>query len=163
MPQALGPDRRRNKKLLAAFHFSKTGGWNDREKRWDCHTCRIRRDYRTRNCKLVWPGKLPPLPAQLPVWAPTYKYKGKDKTGKNVERAFLVRDFALDECPVSYITAKSQTLVKLWQKAGKRNKTLNEMLDTDEGWLEDVEELLQATSDEVKELYEADKLRRISL
>lgn len=80
-----------------------------------------------------------------------------------VPRYFFIRDFALNECPVSYITAKSQTLVKLWQKAGKRNKTLNEMLGTDEGWLEDAEELLQATSDEVKEAYEADKLRRISL
>lgn len=104
-----------------------------------------------------------------------YTYKTKNKAGKAEEKSFAFRDFRLDECPVSFLSAqrdgrqpfitgaRATRLVRLWQKTERRKSTLTEALDTDEAWIEDVEDLLANTQEAVKEAYEKDRDKRISL
>lgn len=45
-------------------------------------------------------------------------------------------------------------------KAERRKTTLSELLGLDEAWIEDVEELLAATQDLIKDAYEKDREKR---
>lgn len=71
-----------------------------------------------------------------------------------------MRDLRLEECPVSYVTPRSSTLVRLWMKAERRKTTLSDMLGQDEAWIEDVQETLDNAQDHVKHLYEVDRNKR---
>jgi hypothetical protein len=102
---------------------------------------------------------------------PIYVYKTKNREGQNEERSFHLREFRLDECPVSVLTTnrggkgaisgpRAVRLVKLWQKAERQHTTLTALLGSHEAWIEDVEDLLSGAQEQVKATFEIEREKR---
>lgn len=106
------------------------------------------------------------MPAeQLPIWRPWYRFQHRSKRGNVSERGFVVKDVAVNECPVSFLDRAPEAihLVKFWMKGERTRKTLSKMLGDDAAWLEDVEDLLAACQDAVKDTHKAEVDKLIQL
>ena len=89
----MSPEREPTKKLIAALHFQP-----GRQAGWKCGDCRRQGLERKRNCGWI---STEPSRSQTPVWAS--------------------KRLVLTECPTSYITAESITLLeahRAWKVSG---------------------------------------------
>jgi hypothetical protein len=77
----------------------------------------------------------------------------------------------MDECPVSFLSEpradephingrRAIRLVRLWQKAKRQNTTLSKLMDSEEAWVEDVEETLENAEESLKSAVTRDAEKR---
>ena len=109
----------RPKKLATAYLFARTGGWKKAE--FQCGTCRQKRLYRSRNCKKYFPELV--QIDRKPCWIP------RATAGKTAQVA--LKGYEINECPVSFITGKSQWMLDLIQENGVANEMGATLYGTD--------------------------------
>lgn len=84
------------------------GGPNKVE--YHCQHCKAQKLYMTRNCRKFFPEQYDP--DRRGGWVPRFNVKMGEKS-----ISFVLPEFAVRECPVSYITGESLGIVELFAHA----------------------------------------------